>query len=238
MPQHGTLETLVLFENNACIAINKRCGEDGQKPKGLPASLKPVHRLDTPASGCLLLAKTPEAAAFLSAAFSRSAEADQPSAILEKRYWAIVEMPDSDLPVYSTKPRSGEGSPLESDELIHWIAFDRTRNKSYAHNESGPGRKQAVLRFRTVGKGDRYLFLEIDLVTGRHHQIRAQLAALGLHIKGDLKYGARRSEKPGGIRLHARYLRFPNPLSPNETVELEALPPIMDSLWTAFSDNI
>jgi 23S rRNA pseudouridine1911/1915/1917 synthase len=210
-----------LFENDACIVINKRCGEDGQKPKGLP-SLRPVHRLDTPASGCLLLAKTPNAAAFLSAAFSRNIKAEPASALIEKRYWAIVEMPDSDIP--------------EGEELIHWISFDRTRNKSFAHDEEGPGRKKAVLRYRQAGKGDRYLFLEIDLITGRHHQIRAQLAALGLHIKGDLKYGARRSEKSGGIRLHAYSLRFPNPLAPEETVEVKALPPLMDSLWEAFSE--
>jgi 23S rRNA pseudouridine1911/1915/1917 synthase len=203
------------------MVINKHCGDDGQRPKGLPSSLRPVHRLDTPASGCLLLAKTPEAAAFLSAAFSRSVETDLSSAVIEKRYWAIVEIPDGNL--------------LERGELVHWISFDRIRNKSYAHNQPGPGRKQAVLRICQLGKGDRYLFLEIDLVTGRHHQIRAQLAAQGLHIKGDCKYGARRSEKGGGIRLHARYLRFPNPLAPGETAEVEALPPIMDTLWTAFA---
>ncbi|MDR0313925.1 MAG: RNA pseudouridine synthase [Treponema sp.] len=216
----------ILFENDACIVINKCCGEDGQKPSGLP-SLRPVHRLDTPASGCLLLAKTPKAAAFLSAAFSHSMEADLSSSIIEKCYWAIVEMPENALP---------ENAPLESRELIHWISFDRARNKSFAHAQAGPDRKKAVLRYCQAGKGDRYLFLEIDLITGRHHQIRAQLAALGLHIKGDLKYGARRSERSGGIRLHAYSLRFPNPLAPKETIEVNALPPMMDTLWEAFSE--
>jgi 23S rRNA pseudouridine1911/1915/1917 synthase len=218
----------ILFENDACIVINKRCGEDGQKPNGLPL-LRPVHRLDTPASGCLLLAKTPKAAAFLSAAFSRSIETDLSSAIIKKRYWAVVEMPDSVI---------SESELLKSKYLIHWISFDRARNKSFAHDKAGPGRKKAVLRYSTAGKGDRYLFLEIDLITGRHHQIRAQLAALGFHIKGDLKYGARRSEKSGGIRLHARSLHFPNPLAPEETIEVKALPPIMDTLWAAFAEII
>jgi 23S rRNA pseudouridine1911/1915/1917 synthase len=221
----------ILFENDACIVINKRCGEDGQKPSGLH-SLRPVHRLDTPASGCLLLAKTPEAAAFLSTAFSRHDKADSSSAIIEKRYWAVVEMPDSAI----AESALLESNLAESRQLVHWISFDRKRNKSFAHTQAGADRKKAVLRYRRSGKGDHYLFLEIDLITGRHHQIRAQLAALGLHIKGDLKYGARRSEKSGGIRLHARSLRFPNPLAPEETVEAKALPPMMDSLWEAFSE--
>jgi 23S rRNA pseudouridine1911/1915/1917 synthase len=234
MPQPGTLETLVLFENNACIVINKRCGEDGQKPKTLPASLRPVHRLDTPASGCLLLAKTPEAAAFLSAAFSHSAEADVCSDTIEKRYWAIVEMPDSAIPESALL----ESELLKSRQLVHWISFDRARNKSFAHDKAGPDRKKAILRYCQSGKGEHYLFLEIDLITGRHHQIRAQLATQGLHIKGDLKYGARRSEKSGGIRLHARCLRFPNPLNHEEIVEVKALPPMMDTLWTAFAEIV
>jgi 23S rRNA pseudouridine1911/1915/1917 synthase len=138
--------------------------------------------------------------------------------MVEKRYWAIVEQPKD-----SGACKWIEEVSSDFTEILHWIQFepqtspargegsplDSRKNKSIAHNEQGRGRKKAVLRCRLAGKGRDYLFLEIDLVTGRHHQIRAQLEKLGLHIKGDLKYGARRSERDGGIRLHARMLSFP-----------------------------
>ncbi|MCL2478257.1 MAG: RNA pseudouridine synthase [Treponema sp.] len=211
-----------LFENEACLVINKLCGEDCEKLQGIPQNCKLVHRLDTPASGCLLLAKTAEAAAFLSAAFSRSN-----GAVIEKRYWAIVEKPENPLPL----PESFYSGVWQS--AVNWIYFMRNSNKSVICTEKKQGAKEAVLRYRYTGSGDRYLFLEIDLGTGRHHQIRAQLAALRLHIKGDLKYGARRSEKNGGIRLHARSLRFPNPLNKEQSVLCEALPS-PDPLWQAY----
>ncbi|MCL2373773.1 MAG: RNA pseudouridine synthase [Treponema sp.] len=216
----------ILFENEACLVINKLPGESSEfaSPEfcasgGASAGAKfpaPAHRLDTPVSGCLLLAKTPNAAAFFGSAFAERH--------VEKRYWAIVEKP--------------AGNPLAaSGDLVHWLSFNSAKNKSFAHNEEKHGRKKAVLRYRIVGTGTNYLFLEIDLVTGRHHQIRAQLAALCLHIKGDLKYGARRSEKSGGIRLHAYSLAFPNPLRPGERIEAHALPPAMDNLWAAFAQS-
>ena len=210
-------EGRLVFQNEACMVINKLPGESSEFPE-VPAEggtfPVPVHRLDTPVSGCLLLAKTPQAAAFLNAAFAGRR--------VEKHYWAVVEKPSTDaLP--------------ESGELVHWLRFDSAKNKSFAYNEDGEGRKKAVLRYKVSGAGTHYLFMEIDLVTGRHHQIRAQLAALGIRIKGDLKYGARRSEKSGGIRLHAHSLAFPDPLHPGERLEAKTLPPLMDSLWTAFS---
>jgi 23S rRNA pseudouridine1911/1915/1917 synthase len=184
-----------------------------------------------PGSGCLLLARNPGAAAFLGEAF-----AGHDSRVV-KRYWAIIEKPQSDVAL----PSAGE--------LVHWLSEDRKANKSYAlptaANEGPPvpqarrGRlKKAILRYRLTGEGDHYIFMEIDLVTGRRHQIRSQLAAVGLHIKGDLKYGARRSEKAGGIRLHAWSLAFPNPLESDETITVKAPPPVMDSLWTAFADGL
>ena len=203
----------ILFENEACLVINKRCGEGGQQPQG---PLRPVHRLDTPASGCLLLAKTREAAAFLSAAFA-SLEKE-----VEKRYWAIVEKPRHEMP-----------PPGEWQEAAHWIQFSPRLNKSFAHIEERGNAKKALLRWRHAGSGDRYLFLELELITGRHHQIRAQLAALGFPIKGDLKYGACRSERGGGIRLHARSLKFPSPLN-HEFILVEAPPPLPDPLWETF----
>jgi len=212
-------EDRLIFRNEACLVINKSPGESSEFPLIEPAGGKfpaPVHRLDTPVSGCLLLAKTPGAAAFLNAAFSARE--------IKKRYWAIIEKP-AGVP------------PPESGELIHWLRFDAAKNKSFAYNEDGRGRKKAILRYTIAGAGENYLFVEIDLVTGRHHQIRAQLAGAGLHIKGDLKYGAKRSEKGGGIRLHARSLDFPNPLQENERIEVKAPPPEMDALWTAFADT-
>jgi len=209
-------ESALVFQNEACMVINKLPGVSSEFPN---VQAVPVHRLDMPVSGCLLLAKTSPAAAFLGAAFAERR--------VEKRYWAIIEKPVNN------------GLP-ESGELVHWLHFDAAKNKSFAYNEAGRGRKQAVMRYRILGAGINYLFMEIDLVTGRHHQIRAQLAAEGLHIKGDLKYGTRRSEKSGGIRLHAYSLVFPDPLCNGITdkkIHVKALPPEMDTLWTAFAET-
>jgi 23S rRNA pseudouridine1911/1915/1917 synthase len=240
-----TASPAILFENEACAVINKRSGELSEFP-GIKAEVEggkfpvPVHRLDMPVSGCLLLAKTGEAASFLGAAFASS----HATGLVEKRYWAISEIP----PDSSVENPTLALPVAEKKELIHWLRFDPRINKSFAHVFSDnkadgmatgkPRRsfKKAVLRYQMIGQGERYLFLEIDLVTGRHHQIRAQLAAIGLRVKGDLKYGAHRSEKAGGIRLHAYSLAFPNPLDPGETIRVTAPPPIMDSLWTAFAE--
>jgi 23S rRNA pseudouridine1911/1915/1917 synthase len=222
----------MIIQNEACMVINKLPGESSeinQSEMEGEKFLAPVHRLDVPVSGCLLLARTPEAAAFLGAAFARR------DSRVEKHYWVIVEKPpiESESIENNTLPQEGE--------LVHWLGVNSKTNKAFAlppdamNGASAAKRlKKAILRYRIAGQGDRYLFLEIDLVTGRRHQIRAQLAAMGLHIKGDLKYGARRSEKSGGIRLHARSMAFPNPLNPGETIRVNASPPVMDSLWTAF----
>jgi len=215
-------EGRLVFQNEACMVINKLSGESSEFPDIEASGEKmpmPVHRLDMPVSGCLLLAKTPQAAAFLNAAFAAGQ--------VEKRYWAIIEKP-------------ARGAVPESGELVHWLGFDPAKNKSCAYNEAGnprQGRKKAVLRYSITGAGTNYLFMEIDLVTGRHHQIRAQLAAMGLRIKGDLKYGARRSEKSGGIRLHAYSLAFPNPALHSERIEAQTLPPAADALWAAFAES-
>jgi 23S rRNA pseudouridine1911/1915/1917 synthase len=172
-----------------------------------------VNRLDVPASGCALFARTRRALSRLNAALGEGA--------MEKRYWAVVENP------------SGREFP-ESGDWIHWLSRDPRANKSRAWAEAGPGRKKGVLRYRIKGRGERYVFLEIELVTGRHHQIRAQLAAQGLCIKGDLKYGARRSEPGGGIRLHARSLFFPDPAKPGSCIRVIAPPPVRDRFWRDF----
>lgn len=243
----------LLFQNEACLVINKLSGESSESPeikaeeKVYQGKTFPVHRIDTPVSGCLLLARTQKAAAFLGEAFSHEAKGGEAnggeSSRIIKRYWAIIEKPKTTGLAQKILP--GEG------ELIHWLIEDKRANKSFAFSEeelSMPGNaariarstkpKKARLRYRFSGEGDNYLFMEIELVTGRHHQIRAQLAACSLHVKGDLKYGAKRSEKNGGIRLHAYSLTFPNPLNTEETILVKAQPPQMDPLWTAFAAAI
>jgi len=240
------LSSRILHCDAACVVVNKVPGEATEGagkgmacmpsllaaelsaegyPSPLPRDALPlptaVHRLDVPVSGCTLFARTRTALGFLNAAFSQGN--------VEKRYWAIVELPQ-------------ENAMPESLELVHWIQFDSRRNKSIAHDEPGPGRKKAVLRYRLVGKGRDYLFMEVELVTGRHHQIRAQFERLGLHIKGDLKYGARRSEKNGGIRLHAHSLSFPDPTgghtaSGERRITVHTVPSIQDNLWQAFQSS-
>jgi 23S rRNA pseudouridine1911/1915/1917 synthase len=225
------------------LVLNKLPGESVEalaSPQGsivdLPGALRrelgdavpPVapHRLDVPVSGCVLFARNPRALAFLGACFRNPGQ-------VEKLYWGITE------------PRRGTGragvfppGPVPAEqpgyaELVHWLAAGRG-NRSIAYNEDGPGRKKSVLRYRVLGRGDRYLFLEILLITGRRHQIRAQLSQTGLPVKGDLKYGARRSEKAGGIRLHCRSLAFPSPAGDGRIIRAEAPPPVIDNLWRAF----
>ncbi|MFA6506564.1 MAG: RNA pseudouridine synthase [Treponemataceae bacterium] len=228
-------ETRILYVDKNCVVVDKRAGDAveggsastndlkkalakelaGKMPEGaadVPVFVEAAHRLDVPVTGCVLFARTQEALAFLDAAFAKGT--------VKKLYWAIAERSESELP--------------KESELTHYIYFDHKTNKSHAFDEAGVNRKKAVLRFRTLGEGDRYLFIEVELVTGRHHQIRAQLAAAGLKIKGDLKYGARRSEKNGGIRLHCRYLSFPDPVDSGHRIEVTAPIPEADALWTAF----
>ncbi|MDR1617902.1 MAG: RNA pseudouridine synthase [Treponema sp.] len=229
----------ILHADERCLVVNKGIGESteplagtagqgaGTAPVDLPAllaehfgPLQAVHRLDIPVSGCVLFARSLGVRAFLGAAFARPGS-------VEKTYWAVTALPAGELP--------------ETGELVHWIGRGRG-NRSLAFDGPGPGRKQAVLRYRIRGRGDRYLFWELVLVTGRHHQIRAQLARIGLPVKGDLKYGAPRSEKGGGIRLHGYSLAFPdpgpgvagNPPEDGKTIRVTALPPRPDALWEAF----
>ncbi|MDR2479381.1 MAG: RNA pseudouridine synthase [Treponema sp.] len=233
----------ILYISPRCLVINKLPGEAVEGagagmedlPRLLARSLEQtetphpeeslalplaVHRLDVPVTGCALFARTRRALAFLNAAFAGKNAAPG----IEKRYWAVTE-----------QPRSGLVIP-ESGELVHWLFFDKRKNKSFAYNEPGPGRKKAALRYHLAGFGRNYLFFEIELASGRHHQIRAQFAASGLYVKGDLKYGAKRSEKNGGIRLHARSLSFFDPGDTGKKITLQAAPP-EDNLWLAFPGN-
>ena len=238
------LASRILYCDTGCVVVNKAAGEAAEGagkgmadlPRLLAAELArqepalpddetlplpaAVHRLDVPVSGCTVFARTKTALQFLSEIFKTGG--------VKKLYWAIVEKPQNNGVSFSAD------SPAEKKELVHWIEFDSRRNKSIAHDGPGPGRKKAVLRYSMAGEGENYLFLEIELVTGRHHQIRAQFERIGLHVKGDLKYGARRSEKNGGIRLHARSLSFPNPSGRGGTVTVRADPVLQDNLWKAF----
>jgi len=231
MENTTALQQRILFQSTACIVVNKLKGEAVEGAAGgmvnLPKALssllpsdtelvEAVHRLDVPVTGCALFALTKDALAFLNGAF-----AGKNTVPVEKYYWAVIEKPSRPLP---------ENANTRA-ELVHWIETDMKKNKSFAHNENAPGRKKASLRYRIAGEGDNYLFMEIELLSGRHHQIRAQLAKEGLHIKGDLKYGAKRSEKDGGIRLHARSLAFPDPLNKNGRIRVTADPPELDNLW-------
>jgi 23S rRNA pseudouridine1911/1915/1917 synthase len=136
---------------------------------------------------------------------------------IKKTYWAIVK----NMP------------PKESDRLVHHMTRNTTQNKSYCNPVSRPGSKLAALSYRVAGKSDNYYLLEVDLETGRHHQIRSQLSFIGCPIKGDLKYGFPRSNANGGISLHARKVKFVHPVTKIET-EILAETPSDEKLWTSF----
>ena len=207
--QHSTPDNLqVIFEDNHLIVINKRPGDivQGDKTGDIPLSevvkqyiaakynkpgavfLGVVHRLDRPTSGLVVFARTSKALARLNKMFAERET--------KKTYWAMVK----------TTP-----DPLEG-RLEHYLLRNPKQNKSYAHSKPVPEAKRAVLNYRTLAQSDHYTLLEIDLETGRHHQIRCQLAAIGSPIKGDLKYGAQRSNPDGSIHLHARYLELVHPV--------------------------
>ena len=217
----------ILYEDNHLIAVNKQPSDIVQGDKTGDVSLADrlkehirvargktgevfigvPHRLDRPTSGVVLFARTSKALERLSAAFREGR--------VQKTYWALV----------------AEKPPAESGTLVHWLTRNTEQNKSYAAVAQRPGAKEARLSYRLLFSLERYHLLEIELETGRHHQIRAQLNAIGCHIKGDLKYGAPRSNPGGGIHLHARKLSFPHPVK-KEMITLVADPP-SDALWDA-----
>ncbi len=235
----------ILYEDERTLVVNKLAGEAvegsgpgqsdlrlevrsylGTKRDSHPeAFAEAPHRVDVPVSGCVIFALDQGRLAELSASFS--------AGTIEKIYWAIVEKP---LPDSAGAEELAQASDGDWRELVHWLSFDAKRNKSRAWTERIHGRKRSVLRYRLVGQGERYGFLEIKLLTGRHHQIRCQLAAVGLPIKGDLKYGAKRSEASGGIRLNARRLRF-SAGAGGKSIDVTAPLPEGDTLWAAFVET-
>lgn len=223
----------VLFEDNHIIAINKQCGDIVQGDKTGDKTLgdevkeylknkynKPgnvflgvTHRLDRPTSGAVLFART-------SKALTRLNEMFRDDRAVQKTYWAVVDK----------KPEPEVG------ELEHWLLRDTKQNKSVAFLNEKKESKKAVLSYHYLCSSDRFHIIEIQLHTGRHHQIRAQLAAIGLHIKGDLKYGFPRSNSDGGIHLHARKIEFTHPVT-GDPVSITAPPP-NDPVWNYFIRSI
>lgn len=219
----------VVYEDNHLIVVYKESGEivQGDKTGDTPLSetvkayikekyhkpgevfLGVVHRLDRPVSGLVVFARTSKALSRLNDMFRRGE--------VHKTYWAITR----------NAPREPEGT------LTHWLVRNERQNKSYAHDREVPGSKQAVLHYRLLGHTDNYCLLEVNLLTGRHHQIRCQLAQMGCPIKGDLKYGARRSNPDGSISLLSRRVQFVHPVSKKEIVLESPLP--ADPLWRAMA---
>jgi len=218
----------VVYEDNHVIIVNKQSGEivQGDKTGDRPLSdivkdyikekyqkpgevfLGVVHRLDRPVSGLVVFARTSKALTRLNKMFAEGQ--------VHKTYWALVQ-----------------GCPeKEEDMLTHWLTRNEQQNKSYAYQREVPRSKKAQLEYRVLSRGDNYSLVEVKLMTGRHHQIRCQLSAIGCPIKGDLKYGAKRSNADGSISLQSHRVEFVHPVS-KQLISVEAPLP-SDPLWKKF----
>lgn len=226
-------ENQILFEDNHIIIINKKAGQLVQGDKTGDTSLldevksyikqkysKPgnvfaglVHRIDRPTSGIVIFAKTSKALTRLTEMIKKRE--------IKKTYWAVVKK--NEIP--------------ETQRLVHYLKKNEKNNKAIIFNTSSAqsGSKEAILTYKIIKRSDHYLLLEIDLETGRHHQIRAQLSAIKCPIKGDLKYGADRSNSDGSIHLLARKIEFIHPIK-KEKIVLEAPVPENDNLWKSFEN--
>lgn len=222
----------ILYEDNHLLVVNKHCGDLVQPdPSGESAledqikrfikerDAKPgdvflgvIHRIDRPVSGVVLFAKTSKALARLNEMI-RGGE-------IHKIYWAVTE-----------------SAPIpEQGELCHYILRDTKSNRSRALDAPRGDAKQARLRYTMLSHSTRYTLVEVELLTGRHHQIRAQLSKIGCPIKGDLKYGAKRSNPDGGISLHSRRVEFIHPVR-KEPIVITAPVPAGDTLWSFFESE-
>ena len=222
------MQEQIIFEDNHLLIINKKAGQLVQGDKTGDLSLldliknfikkrdqKPgnvflglVHRIDRPTSGLVIYAKT-------SKALSRLTQMVKNREI-KKTYWAVV--PKTEIP--------------QSQRLINYLQKNEKNNKSTVFPKSTEGAKEAVLNYEIMKVLENFQLLEVDLETGRHHQIRAQLAKIGIPIKGDLKYGSARSNPDGGIHLHARQLEFIHPVT-KENIKITAPVPENDAVWKA-----
>ena len=221
----------VVYEDNHIIIVAKESGEIVQSDKTGDTPLSDLvkqyikekyqkpgevflgvcHRLDRPVAGLVVFARTSKALARLNKMFAEGE--------VHKTYWAIVQARDA----------------AEEGLLTHWLVRNEKQNKSYAYDREVPHSKKAQLRYRVIGQGDRYMLLEVELLTGRHHQIRCQLAKVGMPIKGDLKYGAPRSNPDGSISLLSRRVEFIHPVS-KQQIAVEAPVPA-DNLWQALANS-
>ncbi|QXP62967.1 RluA family pseudouridine synthase [Polaribacter sp. HaHaR_3_91] len=225
---HSTKENLqILFEDNHIIIVNKRAGDitQGDKTGDKPLSdvvkeyikdkynkpgnvyLGVVHRLDRPTSGIIIFAKTSKSLERLNKMLREKT--------INKTYWAVVK----------NRPKK------EKDTLINFLKKNPKNNKSTAYAKEIDGSKKAILHYTVIKKLDNYSLIEVDLETGRHHQIRSQLSNIGSPIKGDLKYGFDRSNKDGSIHLHARKIQFTHPVT-KEQVTVTAPTP-KEVIWNA-----
>lgn len=222
----------ILYEDNHLIVINKLASEivQGDKTGDMPMSdlvkayiakkynkpgnvfLGVVHRIDRPVSGAVIFARTSKALSRLNAMLQ--------SRELQKKYWAVVK----------NEP------PTEKDTLVHFLQKNEKQNKSYVVEEGSKNCKRAELQYNLISRSKDYRLLEIELITGRHHQVRTQLAALGCPIKGDLKYGFDRSNHDASIHLHARKLTFRHPVG-EEIINIVAPVP-EDNLWKFFEKEV
>ena len=223
----------VLYEDNHIIAVNKTCNEivQGDKTGDTPLSeivkayikdkynkpgevfLGVTHRLDRPTSGVVLFARTSKALTRLNEMFKSHEQ-------IKKTYWAIVQ-----------------GCPkVPEARLENYLTRNETLNKSFIAKPGAKEAKLAILTYKTLVKGEHYTLLEINLETGRHHQIRCQLAAIGCPVKGDLKYGAKRSNPDGGISLHARQIEFIHPVKKENICIIAPVP--NDSLWQQLAASV
>ncbi|MCO6026403.1 RNA pseudouridine synthase [Prevotella cerevisiae] len=221
-----------VYEDNHIIIVSKSCGEivQGDKTGDTPLSetvkvylkdkyqksgnvfLGVVHRLDRPVAGLVVFAKTSKALSRLDVMFSKGD--------VHKTYWAIVQnVPE-----------------IPERTLVNWIVRKEKQNKSYVYDHEVPESKKAILHYKVIGHSDHYCLLEVNLMTGRHHQIRCQLAHIGCPIKGDLKYGAKRSNPGGGIDLLAHQIEFVHPVSKKTIL---ATAPVPDNrLWKDITSNV
>ena len=232
----------VIYEDNHIIIVNKKSGEivQGDKTGDRPLSdivkdyikekyAKPgavflgvVHRLDRPVSGLVVFARTSKALSRLNKMFAEGE--------VHKTYWAIVRSEK-----VKVKSEKFAAATQDWQTLEHWLVRNEKQNKSYAYDQEKPNAKKAILKYRVLSQSDNYSLLEVNLMTGRHHQIRCQLAAMGCPIKGDLKYGAPRSNPDGSISLLSRRVEFVHPVS-KETIIAEAPLPD-DNLWRALDEG-
>lgn len=232
----------VIYEDNHIIVVYKESGEivQGDKTGDVPLSeivkdyikakyqkpgnvfLGVVHRLDRPVSGLVTFARTSKALTRLNKMFQTHE--------VKKTYWAIVPMAE---PLMPKQAEMVEGGYVR---LTHWIVRNEKQNKSFAYDREVPNSKKAILDYKIIARGDRYQLCEVHLHTGRHHQIRCQLSRIGLTIKGDLKYGAPRSNPDGSISLLSRKVRFVHPVSKEEILITSPVPD--ERLWKSLESLV